>query len=112
MKVMMRKIGYPGVGIEVTISCQGGKKVIMKFIGSFFMCHPFDKTFQFLGNNWEEVVTGSCHCPLELGWHNIIGLNYACHMKPSPGLLQSDDHKECWRWSLIPIGMGMKLRIN
>ena len=56
MKVMMRKIGYPGVGIEVTISCQGGKKVIMKFIGSFFMCHPFDKTFQFLGNNWEEVV--------------------------------------------------------
>ena len=43
---------------KVTISCQGGKKVIMKFIGPVFMCHPFYKTFQFLGNNWREVV---CH---------------------------------------------------
>ena len=41
---------------EVIISCQGGKKVIMKFIGSVFMCHPFYKTFQFLDNNWREVV--------------------------------------------------------
>ena len=41
---------------EVIISCQGGKKVIMKFIGSVFMCHPSYKTFQFLGNNWREVV--------------------------------------------------------
>ena len=41
---------------EVIISCQGGKKVIMKFIGSVFMCHPFYKTFQFLGNNWREVI--------------------------------------------------------
>ena len=41
---------------EVIISCQGGKKVIMKFIGSVFMCHPSYKTFQFLGNIWREVV--------------------------------------------------------
>ena len=41
---------------EVIISCQGGKKVIMKFIGSVFMCHPFYKTFQFLGNICREVV--------------------------------------------------------
>ena len=41
---------------EVIISCLGGKKVIMKFIGSVFMCHPFYKTFQFLGNNWREVI--------------------------------------------------------
>ena len=41
---------------EVIISCQGGKKVIMKFIGPVFMCHPFYKTFQFLGNNWREVI--------------------------------------------------------
>ena len=41
---------------EVIISCHGGKKVIMKFIGSLFMCHPPYKTFQFLGNNWREVV--------------------------------------------------------
>ena len=32
---------------EVIISCQGGKKVIMKFIGSVFMCHPFYKTSVF-----------------------------------------------------------------
>ena len=42
--------------VEVVISCQGGKKVIMKFIGSVFMCHPFYKTFQFLGNNWGESI--------------------------------------------------------
>ena len=41
---------------EVIIACQGGKKFIMKFIGSVFMCHPSYKTFQFLGNNWREVV--------------------------------------------------------
>ena len=41
---------------EVPFSCQGGKKVIMKFIGSLFMCHPSYKTFQFLGNIWREVV--------------------------------------------------------
>ena len=41
---------------EVIISCQGGKKFIMKFIESVFMCHPSYKTFQFLGNNWREVV--------------------------------------------------------
>ena len=41
---------------EVIISCQGGKKVIMKFIASLFMCHPSYKTFQFLGNIWREVV--------------------------------------------------------
>ena len=41
---------------EVIISCQGGKKVIMKFIGSVFMCHPSYKTFQFLGNICREVV--------------------------------------------------------
>ena len=41
---------------EVIISCQGGKKVIMKLIGSAFMCHPFYKTFQFLCNNWREVI--------------------------------------------------------
>ena len=41
---------------EVPFSCQGGKKIIMKFIGSVFMCHPSYKTFQFLGNNWREVV--------------------------------------------------------
>ena len=41
---------------EVPFSCQGGNKVIMKFIGSVFMCHPFYKTFQFLDNNWREVV--------------------------------------------------------
>ena len=41
---------------EVPFSCQGGKKVIMKFIGSVFMCHPFYKRFQFLDNNWREVV--------------------------------------------------------
>ena len=28
----------------------------MKFIGSVFMWHPFYKTFQFLGNNWREVI--------------------------------------------------------
>ena len=41
---------------EVIISCQGGKKVIMKFIGSVFMCLPSYKTFQFLGNICREVV--------------------------------------------------------
>ena len=41
---------------EVTFFCQGGKKVIMKFIGSVFMCHPSYKTFQFLGNICREVV--------------------------------------------------------
>ena len=41
---------------EVPFSCQGGKKVIMEFIGSIFMCHPSYKTFQFLSNNWKEVV--------------------------------------------------------
>ena len=41
---------------EVIISCQGGKKVIMKFIGSVFMCHPSYKTVQFLGNISREVV--------------------------------------------------------
>ena len=41
---------------EVILSCQGGKKVIMKFIGSVLMCHPSYKTFQFLGNNGREVV--------------------------------------------------------
>ena len=41
---------------EVPFSCQGGKKVIMKFIGSVFMCHPFYKTFQFLDNNCREVI--------------------------------------------------------
>ena len=41
---------------EVSFSCQGGKKVIMKFVGSVFMCYPSYKTFQFLGNNWREVV--------------------------------------------------------
>ena len=41
---------------EVPFSCQGGYKVIMKFIGSVFTCHPFYKTFQFLDNNWREVV--------------------------------------------------------
>ena len=57
-----------------------------------------------------KAVTGSCHCPLELGWHNIVGLYFPCHVKPSPGLLQSDNHKECWRRSLILIGTGMKTR--
>ena len=28
----------------------------MKFIGSLFMCHPFYKTFQFLGNICREVI--------------------------------------------------------
>ena len=41
---------------EVTFSCQGGKKAIMKFIGSVFMCHPSYKTFQILGNIWRDVV--------------------------------------------------------
>ena len=41
---------------EVPFSCQGGNKVIVKFIGSVIMCHPPYKTFQFLGNNWREVV--------------------------------------------------------
>ena len=41
---------------EVPYSCQGGKKVIMKFIGSLFMCHPSYKTFLFLGNIWREVI--------------------------------------------------------
>ena len=47
---------YPMSEFEVPFSCQGGNKVIMKFIGSVFMCHPSYKTFQFLGNNWREVV--------------------------------------------------------
>ena len=41
---------------EVTFSCQGGKKVIMKSIGSVFMCHPSYKTFKFLGNICREVI--------------------------------------------------------
>ena len=41
---------------EVPFSCQGGKKVIMKFIVSVFMCRPSYKTFQFVGNIWREVV--------------------------------------------------------
>ena len=38
------------------MSCQGGKKVIMKFIGPVFMYHPFYKTFQVLGNNWSDRI--------------------------------------------------------
>ena len=41
---------------EVTFSCQGGKKVIMKFIGSVFMSHPSYKTCKFLGNICREVI--------------------------------------------------------
>ena len=41
---------------EVPFFCQSGKKVIMKFVGSVFVCYPSYKTFQFLGNNWREVV--------------------------------------------------------
>ena len=41
---------------EVPFSCQCGKKVIMKFIGSVLMCHPSYKTFQFLGNICREVI--------------------------------------------------------
>ena len=45
-----------GSEFKVIISCQGGKKDIMKFKVSVFMCHPPYKTFQFFGNNWREVV--------------------------------------------------------
>ena len=44
---------------EVISSCQGGKKVIMKFIGSVFMCHPFYKTFQFFGQQLERGDSSS-----------------------------------------------------
>ena len=41
---------------EVPFSCQGGKQVIMKFIGSVFMCQLSYKTFQFSGNICREVI--------------------------------------------------------
>ena len=53
---MLKRKGVHVSELELIISCQGGKKVIMKFIGSVFICHPSYKTFQFLGNICRELV--------------------------------------------------------
>ena len=56
MVMMLKKLSVHVSEFEVTFSCQGGKKVIMKFLGSVFMCHPSYKTFQFLGNFCRDVT--------------------------------------------------------
>ena len=58
---------------EVPFSCQGGKKIFMKFIGCVFMCHPSYKMFQFLSNICREVV----HLPFPFVFSSwAFGVNF------------------------------------